>query len=178
MNAENPQFFLPPELRRTEQEIIFQRYVRILPKNSSAVNFPHISGLRGIELDILPQGLVLAVHNHIDVHTPPIFHEKDGERTSDAEYYVNEYETPDGHIIYVSELKPNSKTSKHSHPSPLREFYFTLGGEAFRNGRPMGRISMIDSEEDHQIETREKSVLLGILMENGAKVPKDQRHIM
>ena len=178
MNAENPHFFLPPELRRTEQETILQRYVRILPSDSAVVNFSHISGMRGVELDILPQGIVLAVHNHITVHTPPIFHEKNGEKTSDAEYYVNEYETPDGHIIYVSELKPNSKTSKHSHPSPLREFYFTLGGEAFRDGKPMERIFMIDSEEDHQIETGEKPVLLGILMENGTSVPKDQRHIM
>ena len=176
MNAENPHLFLPPELRRTEQEAILQRYVRILPSDSAVVNFSHISGMRGVELDILPQGIVLAVHNRITVHTPPIFHEKNGERTSDAEYYVDEYETGDGHIIYVSQLNPDSITSLHRHPSPVREFYFVLHGEAYQKGKSMEKVSMINSEEYHQVTTREKPALLGILMENGAQIPKHLRH--
>lgn len=140
---------------------------------------PATFGTQTIHTGILPEGQTLVVSDKFDVHSPPTFHyDKRDNKTSDAQYYIDEYKTPDGHIIYLSKLDANSVTSKHQHPHPLREFYFVLFGEAFQGEKKMEPRSVINPFEYHQVTTREQPALLLIFMENGAKVPKNQRHIM
>ena len=158
---------------------LLQQDVKIVTSPNMLAKASITFGKQIINTGILPEGQALIADAKFIVHDPPIYHyDENGEKTSDAEYYVDEHETPEGHIVYLSRLRPHSTTSKHQHPHPLREFYFLLHGEAFQGDELMKPRSIINPFEDHQVTTREQSALLLIFMENGASVPKDQRHIM
>lgn len=172
MTAENRQPYHRNSESKTEiQRFLLEREIRLVPSGSAAAQYTEIFGTQNLELDILPPNYVVSISKKFPVHNPPLRHSGSG-----ALYYIDEHETPDGHVIYLSKLDPHSVTSRHKHPHPMREFYFLLHGEAFQGEEPMEQRSVINPFEYHQVTTGEKPALLLIFMENGASVPKHLRH--
>ena len=195
MSAEHTQYLDLQKKSQTEIKLFqLQRDIRIIPDSSALATQPETFGMKTIEIDILPRGLVLAVSDRFIVNDPPTYHhDEKGNKTSEAGYYIDEHEELDEyellnkqnkpdepntpkHIVYLSKIYPHSTTSRHKHPHPMREFYFLLYGEAFQGEEPMKPRSVINPFEYHQVTTRERPALLLIFMENGATIPKHLRH--
>lgn len=179
MSVEKPSFNpdLQKQLELDKYSDMFRKQVMLLSNKNGIEEYLEINNLQIVNVDIIENsGKILAVSNKFIINTPPLKHEYLGSRKSDSEYHIDGYEE-DSYVIYISQLGPNSSTSLHRHPFPVKEFYFVLHGESFQNGKKMDEISVINPGEYHQVRTGNSSVLLGILMENAALIPKDLRHI-
>lgn len=117
-----------------------------------------------------------------DGHELTFFSKGQGHKDSEAWYFVEEQ--VEGHMVYVSFLTPNSKTSVHKHDHPLKENYFWLAGVSFlrldgdvRELRQGQELITVPSGSIHQLNTGGEASLALIVMENAACVPADKLHI-
>lgn len=109
-------------------------------------------------------------------------------KDSDATYLVEQ--EIGTNVVYVSSLPSHAKTTRHTHHDRryehvVFESYVCVEGQAV--------ITLNDREERvisagqkfqvwpgvrHQVRTNGVSAVLAIVLENGARYPRDQRHII
>lgn len=168
MDKENPRF------TRRESGLIAPRNGEVTSEEVGAMFGLDLRGevvdrLRAF--DLLPDG-----------HKLTFFEKGQEHKGSQALYLVEE--SVGEHMVYVSFLGPNSKTTVHIHDEPLSETYVWLGGESFlrrdndihnlRQGQEVVRVS---PRSVHQLTTRQHPSLALIVLENAGLVPADRLHI-
>jgi hypothetical protein len=182
MNAEN-HIFHPDSHKQPATENLpplFGGLITLFPDNMPNLSeYLKRNKMQMVNVDILADsGKILLVSTIFEVHNPPIYHyDIKGERTSDAQYYIDEHRMPNGDIIYLSKLGPNSKTSSHRHPSPVNEFYIVFYGTGYQNRRRMERRSVVLPGDLHQVRTGREPALFGIKMEGTADIPSHMLHL-
>lgn len=116
-----------------------------------------------------------------DGHMLNFFDSPKGHMGSQALYFLEEM--VGRHMIFVSQLGPNGKTTIHKHQEPIREKYFQLAGSSYlRLGKDIQELRedfalTVPSDVPHQLTTRDNSSLVLIVMENAISVPRDKLHI-
>lgn len=110
---------------------------------------------------------------------PPAIHIYEGGITSGA-FYLVDGEVREEHVVYVSFIPPNSKTSQHAHPGFEEEYYPVAGRlHVMMNGREEkieGPFAVRPGVR-HQGVTHEAPALTVLVMRNAARVPKEERHV-
>lgn len=108
-------------------------------------------------------------------------------KDSDATYLVEQEVGPN--VVYVSSIPSSSQTTRHVHHDrtyehPVFESYVCVEGEAIivlnnRDERVIhaGQKFQVWPGTEHQVRTNGRSAVLAIVLENGARYPRDQRHI-
>lgn len=168
MDKENPRFY------RRESGLI-------VPDNGQ-VTSEDIDVMFGIDLRERVINRLRAFGFLPDGHELTFFSKGQEHNGSQALYLVEEAVA--GHMVYVSFLSPNGKTTIHKHDHPLKENYFWLAGASFlridgdvhelRQGQ---ELVTVPSGSVHQLTTRGEASLALIVMENAAQVPADRLHI-
>jgi len=110
------------------------------------------------------------------------FHIPKRHKGSEA-YYLVEEMLNGGHIVYLSYLKPDSKTTVHKHPDSITESYFQLAGSSFLKldnnflELRQGYALTVLQDAPHQLITRDAPSLTFIIMRNAGLVQPEKLHI-
>ena len=160
----------------------FSRSESCLTIPNEQVTSDDFAVMLGIDLRSMVVDRLRAFNYLPDGHELTFFDKGQEHKGSQALYLVEEAVA--GHIIYVSFLRPDSKTTIHKHDHPLQENYFWLAGTSFlrlnedvRELKQGHEFITVPSGSVHQLTTRGEASLALIVMENAALVSADKLHI-
>lgn len=117
----------------------------------------------------------------------PSDHEWRSHEGSDATYFVEQIVGPN--VVYVSSLPSHAETTRHahhdrSHEHVVFESYVCVKGSAVivldnRQEREIsaGQKFKVLPGVEHQVKTNGGPAILAIVLENGARYPREQRHL-
>lgn len=156
--------------RPLERDFVFRPPVALVDEAPGLDLYLKAHGMKMFEIEGIPGEVVCP--EYYEIHLPPILH---GE-SSAARYYIHGQKTPDGDIVFLSLVPPNSHTSDHHHEDPISEDYFKLFGDVKAAGYVVEEYLYVPPETDHQITTVDSNALLLIVLRNGTSVPEEEWH--
>lgn len=164
-----------------ENPLFNRRESGFLVPNNSQITSEGIARIFDIDLRGIVVDKLKALEFLPDGHELTFFNNGREHKDSQALYLVEE---PVGkHMIFVSFLSPNSKTTVHRHEEPLTENYYWLAGKAFlrleenvHELRQVQELIKVPPNSLHQLTTREEASLVLIVLENAALVHGDRLH--
>ena len=131
-------------------------------------------------------GLYAACPQEYKVEKNPVQHRDEKDNViSGAFYYIDEYFTPEGDVIYLSYLPPHKMTSEpHRHSRDMFEHYKVIRGNAvitlgydMKKKIPLDDYIRIPFGMGHQMQALDEGVLTLIRTENPHRLPPGKLHI-
>lgn len=154
----------------------------VIASNNEHVTSGDIDTLFGIDFKERVINRLKAFGFLPDNHQLAFFDVGRAHKGSQALYFTEEQ--IEGHMVYVSFLKPNSQTTVHMHHEPIFENYIWLGGASFlrrdNETHKLGQgqeVIRVSPGKVHQLTTRDEASLALIVMENAGLVPADKLHV-